>query len=162
MLVLTRKSEERIQIGPDITVTILRVKGGTVRVGVEAPADVKILRGELDLLTPDRGQHEPVIAPSERPAPSGAAPEVALPGGNSGSETARPGQQNPVCGRARRETGRRGLAVSAPDLRADPCATRISERSALSNGNGLRMRAAAYFREPLAAAAAMRTCTGGV
>lgn len=47
MLVLTRKVEQKIQIGDNITVTILRVKGQTVRVGIEAPQDVRVLRAEL-------------------------------------------------------------------------------------------------------------------
>ena len=47
MLVLTRKSQEKIQIGDNITITILRVKGQTVRVGVEAPRSTKVIRGEL-------------------------------------------------------------------------------------------------------------------
>ena len=47
MLVLTRKLQERIRIGDNVVVTVLRVKGNTVRLGVEAPQDVQILRGEL-------------------------------------------------------------------------------------------------------------------
>lgn len=47
MLVLTRKLNEQIQIGNDITITIVRVKGNTVRVGIEAPRDVRIIRAEL-------------------------------------------------------------------------------------------------------------------
>lgn len=47
MLVLTRKLQQQIQIGDHITVTILRVKGHTVRVGIEAPRDVRVVRGEL-------------------------------------------------------------------------------------------------------------------
>jgi len=47
MLVLTRRPQEQIRIGDDITITILRVKGNTVRVGVEAPRDVRVVRGEL-------------------------------------------------------------------------------------------------------------------
>lgn len=47
MLVLTRKTTETIRIGNDITITILRVKGQTVRVGIEAPRDVRVIRGEL-------------------------------------------------------------------------------------------------------------------
>ena len=52
MLVLTRKKEQKIHIGPHVTVTILRVKGGAVRIGIDAPPDVKILRGELSALPP--------------------------------------------------------------------------------------------------------------
>ena len=47
MLVLTRKENETIRIGNDIEITLIRVRGGGVRVGVDAPRDVKVLRGEL-------------------------------------------------------------------------------------------------------------------
>jgi len=47
MLVLTRKQNEKIQIGDQITITILRMKGKAVRLGIEAPSDVNVLRGEL-------------------------------------------------------------------------------------------------------------------
>jgi carbon storage regulator CsrA len=47
MLVLTRKSQERIFIGDNIQVTILRVKGNAVRLGIDAPASVRVVRGEL-------------------------------------------------------------------------------------------------------------------
>ncbi|QGJ71524.1 Translational regulator CsrA [Planctomycetales bacterium 10988] len=47
MLVLTRKSQQKIHIGEDITITIVRVKGQAVRVGIEAPEHLHILRGEL-------------------------------------------------------------------------------------------------------------------
>ena len=61
MLVLTRKSQEKIQIGDNITITILRVKGQTVRVGIEAPRSTKVIRGEL----PPMVAGEVAIAPSE-------------------------------------------------------------------------------------------------
>ena len=48
MLVLTRKSHEQIQIGDNITITILRVKGGAIRVGIDAPRSVTVLRKELE------------------------------------------------------------------------------------------------------------------
>lgn len=47
MLVLTRKIHEQIQIGSDITVTIVRVHGNKVQIGVEAPRHVRVVRGEL-------------------------------------------------------------------------------------------------------------------
>jgi carbon storage regulator len=47
MLVLTRKQNEKIRIGPNITVTVLRMKGKAVRLGIEAPQDVSVIRGEL-------------------------------------------------------------------------------------------------------------------
>ena len=47
MLVVTRKQGETIRIGEDVTVTIVRYGDRQVRVGVEAPRNVKVLRGEL-------------------------------------------------------------------------------------------------------------------
>jgi len=46
MLVLTRKSGETILVGENITITVIRT-GHSVKIGVEAPVEVKILRGEL-------------------------------------------------------------------------------------------------------------------
>lgn len=47
MLVLTRKLQEQIRIGDEVTVTVLRVKGNKVRIGIEAPDHVRVVRGEL-------------------------------------------------------------------------------------------------------------------
>mgnify|MGYP006339486371 CR=1 FL=1 len=47
MLILSRKAEERILIGDDIVVTVVKIGANTVRIGVEAPKDVRILRQEL-------------------------------------------------------------------------------------------------------------------
>jgi len=47
MLVLSRKVGEKIVIGDNITITINRIAGNRVTVGVDAPGDVHILRGEL-------------------------------------------------------------------------------------------------------------------
>lgn len=47
MLVLSRKERERIRVGESIVVTIVRVSGDKVRIGIEAPPDVIVLRDEL-------------------------------------------------------------------------------------------------------------------
>ena len=47
MLVLSRKVGERILIGDHIAVTIVRVTGGGVRVGIEAPPEMAVLRAEI-------------------------------------------------------------------------------------------------------------------
>lgn len=49
MLVLSRKVNETIKISGDIEIRILEVKGDTVRIGIEAPKSMEILRGELIL-----------------------------------------------------------------------------------------------------------------
>jgi carbon storage regulator CsrA len=48
MLVLTRKTQQQIQIGNNIVITILHVKGQAVRVGIEAPRDVRVIRSEIN------------------------------------------------------------------------------------------------------------------
>jgi carbon storage regulator len=47
MLVLSRKFGEKIQIGEDITVTVVDIDRGKIRLGIEAPRDVPIFRQEL-------------------------------------------------------------------------------------------------------------------
>jgi carbon storage regulator len=47
MLVLSRKVDERIQIGDEITITIVRIGPANIRIGIEAPPHLEILRGEL-------------------------------------------------------------------------------------------------------------------
>lgn len=47
MLVLSRKKNEQIVIDGQIEVEVLQIKGNTVRLGIKAPRDVKVLRGEL-------------------------------------------------------------------------------------------------------------------
>ena len=47
MLILTRKLGETIRIGNEITVTIVEVKGGQIRVGIDAPSDVVVHREEI-------------------------------------------------------------------------------------------------------------------
>lgn len=53
MLVLTRKLMEKLYIGDDVCVTVVRLEGGQVRLGIDAPRDVAVVRAEL---LPDRGR----------------------------------------------------------------------------------------------------------
>ena len=48
MLVLTRKKDETIVLDGRITVKVLQVKGSTIRLGIEAPREVPVRRGELE------------------------------------------------------------------------------------------------------------------
>ena len=48
MLVLSRKERERIRLGDSIVVTVVRVSGDRVRLGIEAPGDMLVLREELN------------------------------------------------------------------------------------------------------------------
>ena len=59
MLVLTRRENEQIEIGTrGITVTVLEVRGGRVRIGIDAPSDVQIRRREMILELPDFADRE--------------------------------------------------------------------------------------------------------
>jgi len=62
MLVLSRKIGEKLVIGDNITVVVSRVAGNRVTLGIEAPNDVRIVRGELSFDL----DH---AAPSARPVP---------------------------------------------------------------------------------------------
>ena len=49
MLVLSRKESQRIKVGDSIVVTVVRIAGDKVRLGIEAPADMLVLREELEI-----------------------------------------------------------------------------------------------------------------
>lgn len=49
MLVLSRKAGERIWIGDNISVTVVRITGGGVRLGIEAPDELSVVREELKI-----------------------------------------------------------------------------------------------------------------
>ena len=65
MLVLSRKERERIRLGDSIVITVVRIAGEKVRIGIEAPAEMLVLRDEL----------EPRPA-SDNPAPAITRPPV--------------------------------------------------------------------------------------
>ena len=70
MLVLSRRKSEQIRIGDEILIKVIDVKGGTVRIGIDAPAEIPIIRSEL---LPDM---VPGRAPTTRQA-DGTQPEAA-------------------------------------------------------------------------------------
>ena len=47
MLVLTRKPAETIRIGDDVVIKVIKSSKGTVKIGIEAPGHVRVMRGEL-------------------------------------------------------------------------------------------------------------------
>jgi len=48
MLVLSRKEGERLVIGENIVITVNRISGNRITLGIDAPRDVRIVRGELE------------------------------------------------------------------------------------------------------------------
>ncbi len=68
MLVLSRKAGERIRIGDNITIVVNRVVGSRVSVGIEAPSNVRIVRGELEFFD-DVPAPEPAVGVTNCPVP---------------------------------------------------------------------------------------------
>ena len=52
MLILTRKKTETIQIGGGISITVIRISGSKVRLGISAPRETRVLRVELEQQIP--------------------------------------------------------------------------------------------------------------
>jgi carbon storage regulator len=67
MLVLTRREGEWISVGENIVVRVLSVKGDHVQIGVEAPREIAVHRGEI---------REQILAEMEAARASAAAPEA--------------------------------------------------------------------------------------
>ena len=72
MLVLTRRTEESVVIGGNIIVTILGVEGEKVKLGIDAPREVTILRNELlDVIQQQNRLAEKLSSQPEPPALDG-------------------------------------------------------------------------------------------
>ena len=70
MLVLSRKKNEAIVIDGQIRIEVLKVKGNTIRLGITAPKDVRVLRGELAPF----GKESELVVSAEETTQSDKAP----------------------------------------------------------------------------------------
>ena len=61
MLVLSRKMGEKLVIDGNITIEVVKIQGNRITLGIQAPSDVKILRGELSQEPPKTESMEFVI-----------------------------------------------------------------------------------------------------
>ena len=65
MLVLSRKSTESIHIGDSVVVTVLEIRGNKVRIGIDAPKEIHVLRSELqDVISKLPSGFVAAVAPS--------------------------------------------------------------------------------------------------
>ena len=118
MLVLTRKLQERIKIGDNVTITVLRVKGNTVRIGIEAPRSVRVIRAEL----PAEGE-----LPAEAIAADSPAASLSSDQDQPSSEDDAPPAASPLRFPQRRMTNRSGM----PPLRL-ACSHALADSGVLS------------------------------
>ena len=63
MLVLSRKAGQELVIGDNIRITINKLSGNRVTLGIDAPDDIRIVRGELEKIVRSFDEPEPVKAP---------------------------------------------------------------------------------------------------
>ncbi len=89
MLVLTRKLMEKLYIGNDVCVTVVRLEGGQVRLGIEAPREISVVRAELIEGRPAEGPAAPTAEWSVVDAPTSPAPLRIRPGGARGIDIRR-------------------------------------------------------------------------
>lgn len=68
MLVLSRKTQEQIRIGDNITITVLKVQGRSVRIGIEAPQQVRVVRAEIPAFEDSPGETAADVPSSASPA----------------------------------------------------------------------------------------------
>lgn len=61
MLVLSRKVGERIRIAADIEVVVTAIQGDRIKIGIEAPKTIRVLRGELQACAPPATGHTPRV-----------------------------------------------------------------------------------------------------
>jgi carbon storage regulator len=62
MLVLSRKLGQRVKVGPDVRVTIVKIDRNSVRIGIEAPNDVTVYREEIVPLEQDQANEQSLNA----------------------------------------------------------------------------------------------------
>ena len=71
MLVISQKKGEKLRIGRDITITILESKAGKVRLGIEAPQELEVMRESLYRERQQQGPRAPTARYTARQSPQG-------------------------------------------------------------------------------------------
>jgi len=130
MLVLTRRSGEKIRIAEDITITVLRIQGNSIRLGIEAPRSVSVVRAELP---PQANQ---VASPESKPIekPPISTPVTARAGSQVVHKAPHRRNQGPLARRvSRRRLGNHGR--NEPQARLNPTATHSDSKRPMATWN---------------------------
>ena len=125
MLVLTRKLNEQIKIGRDITITIVRLKGNVVRVGIDAPKNVRIARSELLAKLPPGT----LDAQPEQDGPASTTPRAAGAAGNVWPSASSHSESSADCPQ---ETHPLAVGPRSVSLAGDICGPRARSRRAMT------------------------------
>ena len=127
MLVLSRKPLERIQIGENITITVLHTKGKVVKLGIDAPRNMRILRTELttrdttrDEVGGDREKAVSLLTPSATPTEDEPAGEDEA-GGTGAYQRTAVHHGDRSAGKAKKRTWNTGLAGPRRGTIEEPC-----------------------------------------
>lgn len=156
MLVLTRKLDQEILIGDDIRVTLVKTRGNTVRIGIEAPREIRVIRGELadaqravpepdDVQTQPSDQEQPFAHPPQGD-PSRAQPQ----GSRAQQRAARRKRDRAGEPAARRSQGLAELVAQRGSQNARAKRTDGDEPQLFVGSVGRRGEAARLRRSPLA------------
>lgn len=113
MLVLSRKESERIRVGDSIVVTVVRLTKDRVRLGIEAPDDVLVLRDELEKESDPAAVPEPKMKSGIKTV-AGSAPLARKMSSFSNRQSA------PNCAVALEEEAKNQIDLDAPKLRRCP------------------------------------------
>ncbi|MEZ6119550.1 MAG: carbon storage regulator [Pirellulaceae bacterium] len=93
MLVLSRKINDKIHIGGNITITVLKRKGKSILLGIEAPQNMRVIRSELNETRPDMSSDSGRFRHTASSSPANSANSVAgsavMPATNKADSTVR-------------------------------------------------------------------------
>ncbi len=133
MLVLSRKQKQQIHIGDEIVLTVLAIKGGSVRLGIEAPREIHVMRAELNEFREPRliqkSEAAPVTESQTSEVHTAQTTEAAATGEfSSPSSTRKPLGSRPS----------RALAIARPE--EDDCHTRTEATEEKQDGKVLELR----------------------
>ena len=149
MLVITRKSGERICLGDDITITVLEISGSTVRLGIDAPSEIPVYRHEIWLAVKEENR-------AAADARSSSVPTDIRPDRSDQSVHPEKGDHR-QCPFAFRTTSRRSTPTATSSTPRTRCRSRWS-----GSRSGYRINRAADDAAGLAISEKLRAQIGGL
>lgn len=138
MLVLTRKADEQILIGDEIKITLVRVRGNSVRIGIDAPKNIRVVRGELaardasEASDPLVTREEVFARPEAQPKYTGATNRIAPPAKNSMSVSSSGQRETDNCHASSSDAAHNHATDSFVEPASTPTTLETTQRAPLS------------------------------